>query len=1423
MTLHIISFRPQPPFPSWNSIREMACDTSTSPMSRMGLEPQNLEGDVPACHLANLNNCNATRNDNLQSVLTRVSSIMPEEAVPSTVTLHSIVPSTSSVFTGLSSLNLLSETKGKVFSDPESGNSAVIATTTVRRSPNEYNAAFSRAQNQFCRESGPNGIGLEDIDVRLEHGCVEFPTHLTDAGNGDLQVMEVDSDKAEEINAAVINGDWLCAVCGDIASGNFFGGTVCLPCKSFFIRCTKDGEPDIHMQCRGMCDINKQLRNRCQYCRFQRCLAIGMSRKDKPEVVLAGEGQELCRVCGDLANGLHFGVFTCEGCKKFFRRALKEHESYMCRIGGHCQMNPRTRNHCRLCRYKRCIATGMSREAIKMGRPRKILNQNTSRKACSAESRASDLTQGDMENHTKTRGYCESSFDPRTEYCENVHQQSDECSDYFSGQCLIQEQSIGLSKKTSPGLIKKALPSCTDHNGHHPSLDTTFVNTIATTSSIMAHRAASVAKSDDSFSTYSWTAEAARRYSDESGRNLSRCVFSKCNRPEGFCDKVHTQTMPSFSVNNSFAMEQVTRPSETLFEVGFESREISHCMDNRSPVFATTGKPTLLSNSFSVSSCSSSISPYKSSSADKAFNTEFKQSDDTCCKKSEPTMDSHNKSLYVSSTSNQSNPVPPPCTVDEAVINLTTKPLPSEFICLNRMQPCARAGVDCPEDHGDFRTHTFLPALRAEVLDIPSLESDAFTLAGAGASSGPPPLVHKYRDAGNAPVNALASIPICDDALGHRLKLVTGFSGHSSTSLRRIGSAEFSSEFKEKNPKFTFSSSSPELGSHVRFGRSCPEDSVACCSQTNFNLSPPETIFTVDAEDVEERIDKMAEENAVPSKMPRKDGIHENNSTYYFVSQDLSCQDKSMACSSHKRQKPVSNSVPDRHLGTSKYSAFESHKEEFFHSDHSTSSTDDLETLKPKHNKKDHSQVSSKKIISQLYIPVSLASEVHPEMIGSEKDIPVRLRVSRKRDLHESDISPTALNKEIHSHVHPHSGKHTENQVEKVGSQQRPVSHIQSNQPFVKRQLSEVKVKEERSAKSTIVLGKRAAPDPGAEMLTYSPFMHQEEMLQTSEFFCSLDILIELAEDAIGNNLWKTDNYFSAPSEIYLLEEVMNRQYNVSPRNMMSYWNQLADVLPNTLTFGNAMPAKYRKILDSMLKSYGEIISVMDHSKYEPQSDGPLDWPKDGAEVKRMWGFIQNRIIRGTAATMACAYVVPGIDRVHPNDKTALVTKQYCFAANILNSTLFYDHKQGQFKHFFNYVTPDSHPVTSFRKRVLDFGRKISLLMLDLSEVALLFALNTVCLESGCFEDEETLYDVRQDLLMTFACYLACERKIDPKHRMRSVFRMMPRLRLMGHWHSNLCKNMVFDSSLTSGLRKMNLNNDTEANRSVSASTVSVK
>lgn len=168
------------------------------------------------------------------------------------------------------------------------------------------------------------------------------------------------------------NGDVkLCVVCGERASGFYFGALVCLPCKSFYIRCTKDGEPTFTCQCSGNCDIVKQGRIRCQYCRYQRCLMAGMCRKEKPETVQPAEGQVLCKVCGDIANGIHFGVNTCEGCKKFFRRGLVENQSYICKGEKECGINPRNRNNCRYCRYQKCLTVGMSREAIKMGRPKK--------------------------------------------------------------------------------------------------------------------------------------------------------------------------------------------------------------------------------------------------------------------------------------------------------------------------------------------------------------------------------------------------------------------------------------------------------------------------------------------------------------------------------------------------------------------------------------------------------------------------------------------------------------------------------------------------------------------------------------------------------------------------------------------------------------------------------------------------------------------------------------------------------------------------------------------------------------------------------------------------------------------------------------------------------------------------------------------
>ncbi|PSN35266.1 Nuclear hormone receptor HR78 [Blattella germanica] len=67
----------------------------------------------------------------------------------------------------------------------------------------------------------------------------------------------------------------LCVVCGDRASGRHYGAISCEGCKGFFKRSIRK---QLGYQCRGNknCEVTKHHRNRCQYCRLQKCLAMGM-------------------------------------------------------------------------------------------------------------------------------------------------------------------------------------------------------------------------------------------------------------------------------------------------------------------------------------------------------------------------------------------------------------------------------------------------------------------------------------------------------------------------------------------------------------------------------------------------------------------------------------------------------------------------------------------------------------------------------------------------------------------------------------------------------------------------------------------------------------------------------------------------------------------------------------------------------------------------------------------------------------------------------------------------------------------------------------------------------------------------------------------------------------------------------------------
>ncbi|VDD86004.1 unnamed protein product [Enterobius vermicularis] len=69
-----------------------------------------------------------------------------------------------------------------------------------------------------------------------------------------------------------------CVVCGDKAVGKHYGAVACNGCKGFFRRSVWQ---NLQYTCRfeQKCTVDKDHRNACRYCRFQKCLLAGMRQE----------------------------------------------------------------------------------------------------------------------------------------------------------------------------------------------------------------------------------------------------------------------------------------------------------------------------------------------------------------------------------------------------------------------------------------------------------------------------------------------------------------------------------------------------------------------------------------------------------------------------------------------------------------------------------------------------------------------------------------------------------------------------------------------------------------------------------------------------------------------------------------------------------------------------------------------------------------------------------------------------------------------------------------------------------------------------------------------------------------------------------------------------------------------------------------
>ncbi|XP_015752414.1 PREDICTED: photoreceptor-specific nuclear receptor-like [Acropora digitifera] len=89
------------------------------------------------------------------------------------------------------------------------------------------------------------------------------------------------------------------------------------------------------------------------------------SSPKKLESVLERKPEVLCKVCGDISSGRHYGVYTCDGCSGFFMRSVRRDMVYSCKGNGNCVVDKKRRNQCQACRFQKCLDVKMNRFGMK--------------------------------------------------------------------------------------------------------------------------------------------------------------------------------------------------------------------------------------------------------------------------------------------------------------------------------------------------------------------------------------------------------------------------------------------------------------------------------------------------------------------------------------------------------------------------------------------------------------------------------------------------------------------------------------------------------------------------------------------------------------------------------------------------------------------------------------------------------------------------------------------------------------------------------------------------------------------------------------------------------------------------------------------------------------------------------------------------
>lgn len=140
--------------------------------------------------------------------------------------------------------------------------------------PNQYSVDTYQPQVNVMAVSavgGVSGVSVAPSGAVVGHG-----------GNPSLELAVISPANSGLVSSADSKEgiEELCPVCGDKVSGYHYGLLTCESCKGFFKRTVQNKKVYTCVADRS-CHIDKSQRKRCPFCRFQKCLDVGMKLEGK--------------------------------------------------------------------------------------------------------------------------------------------------------------------------------------------------------------------------------------------------------------------------------------------------------------------------------------------------------------------------------------------------------------------------------------------------------------------------------------------------------------------------------------------------------------------------------------------------------------------------------------------------------------------------------------------------------------------------------------------------------------------------------------------------------------------------------------------------------------------------------------------------------------------------------------------------------------------------------------------------------------------------------------------------------------------------------------------------------------------------------------------------------------------------------------